>query len=84
MSSGFWKVRNWALWRGQPPSEMDEEPTCIFSIRRARNVGAPSTWDGLAPLLVREKCLGDGIAPGSTDALTGSRSGRVALRRERW
>jgi hypothetical protein len=19
MSSGFWKMRNWTLWRGQPP-----------------------------------------------------------------
>jgi hypothetical protein len=68
---------------GLVPSEMVEEPTRVFSIRRARNVEAPATQDNFAPPLKR-KTLGGDNAPGSPGTLALSHLGCAALRREHW
>jgi hypothetical protein len=49
------KIKDWALWRGQPPTKIVEEPTCIISIRRARDVGAPDTLDSFTPTVGMKK-----------------------------
>jgi hypothetical protein len=35
-------------------SEMEEEPTHSYSVRRAGNVGAPATWDSVVPTVWKE------------------------------
>jgi hypothetical protein len=59
MSIRLWKMRNWTLWMGWPPSRVEnqelgileglapskteEKPTSSISVRRAGYVGAPAT-----------------------------------------
>jgi hypothetical protein len=38
---------------GSAPSKVEEKPSSI-SIRRARKVGAPATWDSVFPLLEKK------------------------------
>jgi hypothetical protein len=40
---------------GSAPSEMVEEPTRIFSLRGARDMGALATWDSFALAIGKEK-----------------------------
>jgi hypothetical protein len=53
ISSELQKIRDWTLWRGPPKTE--EEPTHIFSVRRAGNVGAPANLNSSAPNIGKEK-----------------------------
>jgi hypothetical protein len=40
---------------GSAPSKTEEEPTCNFSVRRARSMGAPATPDSLILSVGMEK-----------------------------
>jgi hypothetical protein len=67
---------------GSAPSEM-EEPPCNFRVSEAGNVGALATLESFVPTIWKEK-RDDGCTPGLTGTISGSRSGRAALRKEQW
>jgi hypothetical protein len=75
------KNQGLGIVEGSDPSKTVEELTRIFSIRKARNVGARATWDSFSPTIERKTL--DADLPGSTGTLSGSRSAQVPLRRER-
>jgi hypothetical protein len=71
MSSRLRKIKNWTMWRGRAPSEMEKE---IAHEVGAGNVGAPATRHG-CPHRWKRKTLDNGDAPGLTGTLAGSHSG---------
>jgi hypothetical protein len=58
---------------------MKEEPACRV---RAGEVGAPATLGSFAPTNQKSRMMV--IYPGLAHILSGSRSGRAAMRREQW
>jgi hypothetical protein len=56
MASGLQQIRNWRVWRGQPPPKQKRNlRTSSISIRGARKVGALPTCDRFSPPLEEKR-----------------------------